>query len=79
MAREGHAVAADLASELAAARTDLPCAKRLLAEALGPVRRERAMRGARHRILIDTHGRQLNDDELDRMAALIERARKEDA
>jgi BlaI family transcriptional regulator, penicillinase repressor len=29
--------------------------------------------------LIDTHGRRLDDDELDRMAALIERARKEDA
>jgi predicted transcriptional regulator len=29
--------------------------------------------------LIDTHGRHLADDELDRMAALIERARKEDA
>ena len=29
--------------------------------------------------LIDTHGRQLADGELDRMAALIERARKEDA
>ena len=29
--------------------------------------------------LLDTHGRRLADEELDRMVALIERARKEDA
>ncbi|MCH8154409.1 MAG: amidohydrolase family protein, partial [Proteobacteria bacterium] len=68
-AGQQDAVALDLAIEFAAARRDPMRGQAPAAEALGPVRRELAMRRAGHRILGDAElGREIARHEVDRLA-----------
>ena len=75
---EDEEITGERAGQLAAAAAHLTRAQRRFAEPRRPVRRQRAVRGSRHRILVDAKGgREVAGDEID--GARLARPRGGDA
>src|SRR5581483_5465647 len=70
-AADGDAVAVERAGERADAARQLPCLQLALAEARGPIRHQRTVRGAGRRIFVDALARR--EEARDEIGAILAR------